>query len=271
MELWLDATGAALLAAAGCLLGYLSSRLPKGWWTVGYFVPLAIVFAYGITVHWPILLFVPPFKWLLLGRRKFALIGFVACMLLTTPLSRLRNKRDRILVSALMFVIVAVMAVWPFLAPSFNRAQLSRLQTRIGSDGVCLQTTDFTCGPAAAVTALRKLGFPADEGRIAILSYSSEATGTPPDILADALLREYGRQGLVAEYRPFKNLTELKQVGLTLVVVKYSLFVDHYLTVLDVTDTEVIIGDPIGGYDRLPKTDFLRKWRFSGIVLRRGP
>lgn len=269
MELWFDATAAALVAAVGFVLGSISSRLPKGWWTIGYFIPLAIIVAYAATVHYPVLAFVPPFKWLLVGRRKFALIGFVAAMVLTTPLSRLPKKRDRILVSTLMGVVVALMGVWPFLAPIFNREHLSRLETRIGADGVCRQGTSFTCGPAAAVTALRKLGFAADEGRIAILSFSSEATGTPPDILADALRREYGKQGLVAEYRVFRDLAELKQAGLTLVVVKFGVFVDHYLTILDVTDSDVVVGDPLNGYDRIPRADFLDKWRYSGIVLRR--
>jgi predicted double-glycine peptidase len=69
----------------------------------------------------------------------------------------------------------------------------------------CRQSTDYTCGPAAAVTALRKLGFPAEEGQIAIVSYTSATTGTPPDILAEALRKYYGKDGLIVEYRPFKN------------------------------------------------------------------
>lgn len=45
--------------------------------------------------------------------------------------------------------------------------------------------------------------------------------------------------------------------------------VDHWVTVLEVTDSEVVVGDPLGGLDRLSYQDFAKKWRFVGIVLRR--
>ena len=205
----------------------------------------------------------------MIGIKKFAVFGFITTMVLTTPLSRVPQKRNRIMISTLMAVIVFFMSIWPFLAPLVDRNQLSHLETRIDKDGVCLQTTDYTCGPASAVTALRKLGLPADEGKMAILSCTSFQEGTPTDMLADGLQREYGKDGLIVECRAFKNISELKQAGLTLAVVKYSFLVDHWVTVLEVTDSEVVVGDPLGGVSRLPYEEFLKKWRFIGIVLHR--
>ena len=134
-----------------------------------------------------------------------------------------------------------------------------------------MQNTEYTCGPAAAVTALRKLGLPAEEGQLAIASLTSSETGTPADILAEALQENYGKDGLVAEYRTFKNISELKQAGLTLAVVKFGFMVDHWVTVFEVTDSQVIIGDPLNGIDKISHKDFLEKWRFEGIVLKRKP
>ena len=68
-------------------------------------------------------------------------------------------------------------------------------------------------------------------------------TGTPPDILAEVLQKQYGKDGLIAEYLAFKNVSELKKAGLTLAVIKFGFMVDHYVTVLKVTDSEVIVGD----------------------------
>jgi predicted double-glycine peptidase len=269
MNLWLEATGAASFAFAGVLLGYFFSRLPKPYWTFGYFIPLALVLIYGIAVHFPVLSFTPPISWMMMGRKKFAILGFIAAMVLTTPLSRLPLKRDRIVISILMAMIIFFMSVWPFLAPEFNRNQLSQLKTRIGGDGVCLQNTGYTCGPASAVTALRKLGFPAEEGQLAILSFTSSMTGTPPDILAEVLQTQYGKDSLVVEYRTFKNISELKQAGLTLAVVKFGFMIDHYVTVLEVTDSEVIVGDPLDGLDKMSYEEFQQKWSFVGIVLKR--
>jgi hypothetical protein len=269
MNLCLEAIGATAFAASGVLLGYFSSRLPKPYWTLGYFIPLILVLIYGLANYFPALCFTPPISWMMMGRKKFAMMGFIAGLILTTPLFRLPKRRDRVVVSLLMAVMIFSMSVWPFLTPVFNRKELSQLRTRMNADGVCLQTTDYTCGPAAAVTALRKLGLPAEEGRIAILSETSSIDGTEPDMLAETLQNIYGKTSLLAEYRPFKDISELKQAGLTLAVIKFSLLEDHWVTVLEVTDSEVIVGDPVGGLVKLSYDDFQKKWRFIGIVLKR--
>lgn len=266
---WLESIAVTMLAVAGVVLGRWFSRRPKPYWLLGYFIPLGLIVIYGIASRYPGLMFVPPISWMMMGRNKFAVIGFVATMVLTTPLSRLSRQRDRWFIAVLMLVMVGQMSVWPFLAPAFNRDYLSRLQTKLDGDGVCLQSNDYNCGPAAAVTALRRLGFPAAEGQIAILAHTSSATGTPPDILARALQRHYGKDGLVSEFRVFKEVAELKDAGLTLAVIKFSFMLDHYVTVLEVTDTQVIVGDPLKGKATFTHEEFAGKWRFVGVTLRR--
>lgn len=270
MNLWFEGTFALMVAAVGVVLGYWFSRLRKPYWTFGYFIPLTLVLVYAVAVHFPAMFFTPPVSWMM-GRKKFAVLGFVATMVLTTPLSRVPKKRDRIVISILMAVMVFAVSVWPFIVPAFERNTIARLQTHIDANGVCIQTTDFTCGPASAVTALRKLGLPGEEGKIGILSGTSSVVGTPPDMLAEALKNEYGKDGLMAEYRSFKDISELKQAGLTLAVIKYAFMVDHYVTVLEVTDTEVVVGDPIGGLRRMSYADFRNEWRFVGVALKRRP
>jgi predicted double-glycine peptidase len=269
MNLWLGSLIALLCALGGVFLGRWFSRLRPPYWTIGYFLPLVLVFAYALAFHFPAILFTPPFSWLMMGMRKFAVFGFVATLVLTTPLSRVPQKRIRILVWGLMAVIVFFMGVFPFIAPMMDRGQLSRLKTNLDRNGICLQTTDYTCGPASAVTALRKLGLPAEEGQIAILSGTSFQEGTPEDMLAEGLNRQYAAQGLSATCRAFHSVAELKQAGLTLAVIKYGFMVDHWVAVLEVTDTEVVIGDPLGGLDRLSYEDFAKKWRFIGVVIQR--
>ena len=166
MNLWLEGTFALMVAATGVVLGYLFSRLRKPYWIFGYFIPLALILIYAVAVHTPALFFTPPISWMMMGRKKFAILGFVATMVLTTPLSRVPKKRDRIVISILMAVIVFAVSVWPFIVPAFERNEIARLQTHIDANGVCIQTTDYTCGPASAVTALRKLGFPAKKDKL---------------------------------------------------------------------------------------------------------
>lgn len=269
MSPYLAAIGAGLIAATGAWLGHLCSRLRKPYWLAGYVLPLLVILVCALAAQNAAIALAPPLSWLALGRRKFAVAGFAAAMVLTTPLSRLPRKRDRFVVALLTVVIVVTGSVWPFLAPAFARHQFELLQTRIDADGVCRQTTDYTCGPASAVTALRKLGLPAEEGKIALLSGTSAGTGTCPDILAAALQDFYGRDGLIAEYRAFHDIADLKKAGLTLAVVKFSFLVDHYVTVLEVTDSGVVVGDPLAGRDVLSYNEFKQRWRYTGVVLRR--
>ena len=269
MNLWLAGTVALLCALAGVVVGWWFSRLRTPYGTIGYVIPLVLVFAYVLGFHVPALMFVPPFSWIMLGIKKFATFGFVTTLVLTTPLSRVPQARNRILIAVLMAVIVFFMSIWPFLAPMVDRRELSRLRTNVDKDGICLQSTSYTCGPASAVTALRKLRLPAQEGQIAILSCTSDQQGTPTDMLADGLQNEHGKEGLSVKCRVFKNISELKQAGLTLAVVRYGLLEDHWVTVLEVTDSEVIVGDPLAGLTRFSYDDFCKRWRFIGIVLQR--
>ncbi len=269
MNPWLETLGALLLAGLGALLGWWFSRLPKPWWTLGYFLPLALVMLIGSTRGYSALEFVPPMSWLVAGRTEFALGGFIGTMVLTTPLMRLPRRRDRLAVVLFMGLLVALCSVWPFLAPAFNRGYLASLRTKIDPDGVCRQSTEYNCGPAAAVTALRKLGLPAEEGPIAIAAHTSTAIGTPPDMLGEALRELYPTNGLVCEYRHFNSVSELRHGGLTLAVIKFGLLVDHYVAVLAVTDREVVVGDPFLGRATYTHQQFQKKWRFAGIVLKR--
>jgi hypothetical protein len=269
MSPWFETAGVALLAGIGWLAGLWFSKLPKPYWAIGWCLPLVVVVLYAMATRDPSLSFVPPISWMMIGRTKFAVIGLITAMVLTTPLSRLPRRRERIYVQLLMVTIVCTKSLWPFLAPAFNREQLHQLKTVIDADGVCMQGTPFNCGPAAAVTALRKLGFPAEEGELAILAHTTSAAGTPADDLAIALQRRYGSDGLVAEYRQFASVAELKAAGLTVAVIKFGFLIDHFVAVLEVTDKLVIVGDPATGRRQFTHPEFEEIWRHLGVTLRR--
>jgi len=206
----LETIGVILLAILGGGLGKFFSRLPKPWWLLGYFIPLVIIVLVGLPRIDRSLEFVPPISWLVSGRTLFAVAGMVTTMILITPLSRLPRKRDRQMVTGFVILFVGYGSVWPFFAPVLNRRFQSSIKTQIDKDGICQQSSDYNCGPAAAVTALRWLGFPAEEGEIAILVYTSMVIGTPPDVLARHLQGNYGRGGLKWKFGIFSSIGELK-------------------------------------------------------------
>ena len=235
---------------------------------IGYFIPLGLILLYCIAIFEPQLTMLPPLSWMLIGRCRFVCFNFIATMVLSAPLARLPQKRNRIVVCLLIAVLTSLSIV-PFLAPAFNRSYLASLKTRVDPDGVCRQSNEYTCGPAAAVTALRKLGFPAEEGEIAILAHTTSLTGTEPDVLAKVLRQRYGAAGLVAEYRAFKSIEELKDAGLTVAILKFNALQDHCVTIFGVQTNGVSVADPLTGLNIVPTEGFEEKWQFVGIVLKR--
>jgi predicted double-glycine peptidase len=267
---WLESLVVALIALVAFLLGRWVSGLPKPYWLIGYLLPLGIILLYCLAAFEPALAMVPPVSWMAIGRSRFVTFNFVATMMLSAPLARLPQKRNRIMVYALILMLTS-MSIVPFLAPAFNHAYLAGLKTRIDADGICRQSNYYTCGPAAAVTVLRKLGFPADEGELAILAHTTSLTGTEPDILAKVLQKKYGPDGLIAEYREFRNVAELGQAGIGVAVMDFNALQDHCVAVLGVETNHVLVADPLSGLSSIPAAEFEQKWQFTAIVLKRVP
>lgn len=269
MDLWLETIGVTLVAILGVILGRMFSRLEKSYWLYGYLLPFVLIAVLVIARCNGTLGFLPPFSWLAAGRIKFVILSLAITMGLTTPLSRLPRKCDKLVTCILMAVFVACFSISPFLVPALLKDDLANLQTQLDSNGICIQSRSYTCGPAAAVTALRKLGLSAHEGQIAVLAHTSPLTGTLPWCLYTALQEHYADEGLECQYRYFDSIAQLKDSGITLAVVREAFLLDHCVAVLEVSDRMVIIADPVYGKQDMSHKQFEKIWRFRGIVLKR--
>jgi hypothetical protein len=168
MNAWMETVGAIAMAGIGFGLGKRCGRLPGHRWMVGFFLPMGVILLYGLGWRFPMLGMAPLVSWFTLGRAKFAIMGLFIALLLATLRERTPRGGDRRALVLLLVAFVGGMSIWPYLAPVFNRRLLTSLTTQINRDGICLQSTDYTCGPASAVTALRRLGLSAEEGQLAI-------------------------------------------------------------------------------------------------------
>jgi hypothetical protein len=269
MNPWLETTGVILIALSGVFAGRAFSRFRKPYWVLGYILPVVLIAILAMIRFNNALYFVPPFSWIAFGRVRFVVLSLAVSMGLTVPLSRLPHKLEKLIVCLLMAGFVTWFSVLPFLVPALIKERLSNLQTRFDKNGICRQTTDFTCGPAAAVTALEKLGLKADEGELAVLSYSSPVIGTLPTCLTSALQNRYSADGLSCQYRRFDSIDQLRNAGVTLAVVRDAFLLDHCIAVLDVSDNAVTVADPVTGARLMPYKQFEKIWRFCGIVLQR--
>src|SRR4051812_3318062 len=82
MNPWLETSTVILLIAIAACVGYAFSRLPKYHWMWGYCIPLALLLVFNFANRHPAVLLAPPVSWMMMGRRKFALVGIIAVILL---------------------------------------------------------------------------------------------------------------------------------------------------------------------------------------------
>ena len=269
MTPWVGTAGVILVALLGICLGRLFSRLQKSYWLLGCSLPFMLIVMLVLTRYNNSLHFVPPFSWVAAGRARFVVLSLAVSMGLTVPLSRLPHRCEKFIVCLLIAGFVVWSSILPLLGPALVKDRLSNLSTRFDDKGICRQTTDYTCGPAAAVTALGKLGLAAEEGELAVLSYSSPMTGTLPACLSAAIKNRYGADGLKCRYRRFDSVDQLKGAGVILAMVKEAFLKDHCLAILDVSDDAITVADPVTGTRLMLHGQFEKIWRFSGIVLKR--
>lgn len=269
MSPWLETVGVGMVAVLGVALGRASQRLRTCGWLAGYVFSIFLVALLALSQRSLTLQFSPPFSWFVAGRLRLVVLALAVTLGVSTLLPRLPRAWEKSAVRMLTIVLLLWSSILPFLAPAFLKEHLAHIETTIDANGVCLQSTRFTCGPAAAVTALRRLGLPAGEGQLAILSHASPLTGTLPATLCKALQDRYAPDGLQCRYRPFTSLAELRDAGITLAVVKAAFLLDHCVAVLDVSDDSVTVADPSTGVRLMSREGFEAIWRFRGIALSR--
>jgi len=268
---WFETVIVILIVVFGAVAGRLFSRLKNPHWVWGYFVPLMLLAFVLVATYISSKTIMPVLVWISGGRARFIIIGLAVTMGSMTLLGRLKNRLEKTVLSVLMAGVVIWGTVLPFFVPVLIRNDLTNLKTKMNADNICVQTTNFTCGPAAAVTALRRLGLPAQEGEIAILSHTSPVVGTLPWCLYRAIQQRYAAQGIECQLRHFNSVGELRGQDVTLVVVKDAFLLDHCVAVLEVGDETVTIADPAMGRQKMSHKDFEDVWRFYGITLKNHP
>ena len=259
------------LAILGGAIGVWFSRRKSLLWLVGFVLPIIPILMIGAARRWYPLGFQLPFRWLVMGRTQFAITALATAMLIFTLIGRLPKARLRRMVGVFMVLLIFQACVMPFLMPAIQHNQIAGLQTRIDRNGVCLQSTDYTCGPAAAVTALRALGLHADEAEIALVAGTSRSNGTQPDMLANALQNQFAASHLQCDYRAFSTAADLPANHPVIALMRYQFLVDHYVTVLKVGRNHLTIGDPLTGLTDETIEEFESNWRRVGIVVSLDP
>ncbi len=140
-----------------------------------------------------------------------------------------------------------------------------------GAEGNCPQTSDYSCGAAAAATLLARLGVTADEGEMVGLCGTTALSGTDEFGVCRGLRKKLG-----AGYRIEVVRTDwegLRRRPLpAMAIVAHSFLIDHWVVVLESDASWVLVGDPlISVPTRMTRERFLQKWRRVLVVVERGP
>jgi hypothetical protein len=176
-----------------------------------------------------------------------------------------------------LVLLVAVVAVVPACAPAPLREPTDWRALR--SEGMALQSHEFTCGAAALATTLTMLGRPTREEEVlaAVLADTDFARLTesgmieiPPLSAAhlQRVARKFGYRSVTLQAasgdEALAALGELKPVICRLLIYEDYL---HFVVVSAIENGWVLIADPAYGHARLPVARFREVWEKGDRVL----
>jgi len=251
------------MATLGACAGW---RIGKSkWWSVGYLLPLAIVTLVILGRRSVAASFVQPVEWVTRTSVIYLLMSAAVPALLATLMPRLRTRGQRVAITVLMSVMVIYYGLLPVILPWWVRPSLAAIPTRMDPHGVCLQAHEYTCGPAAAVSALQRLGIHAEEGPLGIAAFTAPAEGTDARDLASAIEHLYAHDGARAAYQRYRSPDEARRHLPVIVSVTWDLVTHHYITILAISDDTVLAADPLSGQRTLSRQELDALWPGAAV------
>ena len=190
----------------------------------------------------------------------FAVLAFAFGSHLVRP----RNRRSLLLLACVVAVFAVQQKVWHVVRPTAYD-----LEGRV-VDGICFQSTGYTCGAASAVTLLNVMGVKATEGEMA------ELMRTPPGRGVSDVAAAYGLKRKLARALRSERVS-LEAVGPDqldnlptpfLVGLKFKIWCDHMVCVLDIDKDAVVVGNPLTGREVWPRPEFDDEVRGLAVVVR---
>ncbi|MBI5367044.1 MAG: hypothetical protein HZA54_08400 [Planctomycetes bacterium] len=178
----------------------------------------------------------------------FAFLGALSPWLGTSAV-----RRPALLLAGFALVLHGYDSSW-----MLESAPDAALTTRFDPDGVCLQSTDYSCGAAAAVMLARRAGVAATEAEMARRGWTSELKGTRLLGVLQALAAALPDRRVRLRRLTFE---ELRALGAPAIVeLRLRLFLTHKVVVTRVTDTYVYLDDPLSGKGQESVEWFRSKW-----------
>ena len=258
--IWLQLAAFFPLAILGWVAGRrVASRGGWGWGVAATFLILLLVI---LGHRWPRAAFVPPVSWAVHPDVSPLLMTATIALLFGTLLPRLPVRR-RVAVRLVTGIMLLNYGLLPAALPLAARSALASTQTHLDRQGVCKQTHAYTCGPAAAVTCLGRLGIRAEEGELAVAARCGPVVGTHGGLLAGAIMERF--PDVEARYRYVEALDDLQMPAAAEMIM--PVIGGHFVAVLEVGPEFVVVGDPMSGRGRVPRERFREEWTGAAVEM----
>jgi len=263
-----------IILCGAALLSYLVSRLRTGLWMLSYVVGGTILLVLNMNKYVPSLLSHRLYDIFCYGRRDFVWLGVAAISVIIGCYPRLKRKNLRVLTLIFLCVTLLRYSLLPFLHPALAYANAGEYRHTQNPQPalqqiVHLQLTEYTCGPAALLTALNRFGIRDHEENIAMRTFANPYSGTQPEHLVKYVNTLYGRT-LNAKFTNYiRDIEQLDQAdSVFLTITSSGLFTDHYVVVLGFAfDGDLVLADPSCGMQKVSRADFLKRWRHQVITI----
>jgi hypothetical protein len=175
------------------------------------------------------------------------------------------SRWQRVIGATVLASLLAFGIFLPYAKPILSPAPWHQYSDR-WSDGICMQSTGSSCGPACAATILKRSGRNATELEIARDACTS-ATGTENWYLARVLRkRSLSVRYVVTEANP----PEFPYPSIAGVSLGGPGGAGHFITILDRTPDGYVFGDPLAGRLSLSREKMMKRYFFTGFFMRVG-
>jgi hypothetical protein len=253
-----------LLMLSGLGLGRWLA-LSKSMWRLGVAWAMLAVVITSLARRFDTVATQAPFDLLVAGHTEYLIYAFFAPIFFLPLMPRLRSPQRRA-VGVFLVASLFYYSVLPLALPLALRAEHAALKTEIDILGICRQTTSYTCGPAAAVTALAWIDVPAEEAEFAVAAHSNPVSGTQADFLCEAINARLPT-GWQARYATYPDVESFAADLPALAIIRQTFMADHYVAVIEAVDGSLVIGDPGPGLRILEFAEFAKIWRCQAIVI----
>lgn len=165
---------------------------------------------------------------------------------------------------------VLKLGILPGLGYVLHLDHWNQSKTLIDEDGVCRQSTQYSCGPAAVVTTLMRLGVEVSESEIAVASRANSFGGTQPMNLLLAIHSlnspAHPIQARILTPRSTGNIPTSSPV---VALVKHSQLNNHYICILGSYGDKLLIADPDRGAGLMSRSQFSEI--YLGLIIQIAP